>query len=153
MKKEELNNLRKNIYYKLKTGVLDKYDIISLVNFSFNDILSLDIKSIEKQQLLYNIYINPFLLCNDYMYKNGILFITMEDIAPLLIKRYNMEIDELTYRLYEYEINQNEYYYQVNSLKKLYFESSIIGRRIFHYYNDLINSEKNIKQKKIKLTF
>ena len=71
----------------------------------------------------------------------------MEDIAPLLIKRYNMEIDELIYRLRESEINQDEYYYQVNQFKKVYFESSIIGRRIYHYFNDKIHSEKVTKNK------
>ena len=144
MNKLELENARRKIYYLFKENIIEKEDIRLISQLSFDEIVKLEPNN--KNKILYSIYVYPFLLCNDYMFTNGILFLQTEEIAYLLVRRYNMEIDELSYQFKEYDIKQDEYYCQVNRLKKMYFESSIIGRRIQQYYKNIIKSEKIIKQ-------
>ena len=143
MNNYELKNNRRIVYYKLKNNYISKDDINYLNECSF-----IDIENLVNKPILFNIYIHPYILCNDYMFQDGILFLDLTDIGPLLIKRYNNEISELYLKFNDGDISLLEYEHYKEELDYLYFESSMIGRRIYHYYNDKILCISLDRQKK-----
>ena len=94
-----------------------------------------------KDKVLLSIYINPYLLCNDYLVR--IDGFNIDIISKLLIKRYNDEIYEYNTRLMNGDITYIEYCNNIMMLNKLYFTSTMMGSRI-----SKINEDKIIKKVK-----
>lgn len=140
MKHRDIQNKKIMIYDLLYHHVINKSDIEMISNLSFFEIEKLP--NNYKNKILFSIYCNPYLLCNDYMFMdNGILFVDIHTIADILIKRYNMEYQELQHQLNEGYISSTQYQSASDKLFYLYFDSSIVGRRIYHLYNNDIASE------------
>ena len=150
MNKYELNNIRIRVTNLLNYGVVSNEDIRSLSNQNIfemsNNYNSEDFRS----KVLFTIYINPYILCDDSLL-NDRPILSIEDISSLLIKRYNEEIRELKNHYYEGDLNLDQMYIKANQVRKLYFDSSLIGRRIYRIFSDdieIINKlEKNLKFK------
>lgn len=116
-------------------------DINELTNYTIYDFSNMQ-KSYKNRALL-NIYINPYLLCNDHIIR--IDGFDVDIISKLIIKRYNEEVYEYNNRLVNGNITYLEYCNNVMMLNNLYFTSTIIGNRISD-----INKEKIIKKLKSK---
>ena len=146
----QMNNLRKHITCLIKRKIISVEDINNLDFLSFNDMINSYHKKDFRSEILFTIYINPYLLCDDNTLKEKPI-LSMEDISPLLIKRYNEEIRELKNRYYEGDYNLDQMYFMANKVRKIYFDSSLIGRRIYNIYNDNIEIisklDKNLKFK------
>ena len=133
MSEQELTNLRNKVYILFKKDIITAYDIELISNWKLNEIESLEVNF--KNQVLNSIYNHPYLVCNDYMFIDGTLYVDISLIAKLLIRRFNMEVNELEYQLNEGYISKEYYQFEINKLNNLYFDSSIIGRRIYNIYN------------------
>ena len=134
-----LEGIKKNIYFMFVREEITFDDIDNLYNSNIDDLL----KKIDshKDKLLLSIYINPYLLCNDYLVR--IDGFNIDIISKLLIKRYNDEIYEYNTRLMNGDITYIEYCNNIMMLNKLYFTSTMMGSRI-----SKINEDKIIKKVK-----
>lgn len=144
MNKHRINSLKKLVLKLLLQGYINKFDIEDLNNKTLSDIINNYDKENFKIIILSQIYLNPYLLCNDDMLNNK-LVLDIEQISNLLIKRYNEEIIEYNYQLQEGFISQDQYNNMTIDLQDLYFLSSKIGTRIYH-----ISDQEIIKQKVMK---
>lgn len=104
-------------------------DINLLLSKSFEEIIKYSRSPIEKDRLLYKIYIQPYLLCQDKSEK-----IDINLIVKLMIKRYAMEIAEINYMYKEGTLSLDDYYKYIDSLLSAYFNTSEIGRVIYQNY-------------------
>jgi len=138
---DNLEEKKKRIYFLFVTDFINNNDIERLVNSSINDLIYN--KDSYKSHLLLSIYINPYLLCNDYLI--NIDNINVDLISKLVIKRYNEEITEYNNLYNNGDISYLEYSNNVMILNNLYFNSTKIGNRI-----RLINSEDIVEKVKIK---
>lgn len=134
-----LEGIKKNIYFMFVREEITFNDIDNLYNSNIDDLL----KKIDsyKDKVLLSIYINPYLLCNDYLVR--IDGFNIDIISKLLIKRYNDEIYEYNTRLMNGDITYIEYCNNIMMLNKLYFTSTMMGSRI-----SKINEDKIIKKVK-----
>ena len=144
MNKNELNNIRVKITKLFYYGVVNIEDIRSLSNFNLFDV-SNNYNSMDfKTKVLFDL--NPYLLCDDNLLTSNPI-LSIEDISSLLIKRYNEEINELKSRYHDGEYNLDELYIKSNRVRKLYFDSSLIGRRIYHLFNEDIEIISKLDKK------
>ena len=134
-----LEGIKKNIYFMFVREEITFDDIDNLYNSNIDDLLR-KIDS-HKDKLLLSIYINPYLLCNDYLVR--IDGFNVDIISRLLIKRYNEEVYEYNTRLINGDITYMEYYNNIMILNKLYFTSTMMGSRI-----SKMNEDKIIKKVK-----
>ena len=136
---DNLEGIKKNIYFMFVREEITFDDIDNLYNSNIDDLL----KKIDshKDKLLLSIYINPYLLCNDYLVR--IDGFNIDIISKLLIKRYNDEIYEYNTRLMNGDITYIEYCNNIMMLNKLYFTSTMMGSRI-----SKINEDKIIQKVK-----
>ena len=136
---DNLEGIKKKIYFMFVREEITFDDIDNLYNSNIDDLL----KKIDshKDKLLLSIYINPYLLCNDYLVR--IDGFNIDIISKLLIKRYNDEIYEYNTRLMNGDITYIEYCNNIMMLNKLYFTSTIMGSRI-----SKINEDKIIQKVK-----
>ena len=134
-----LEGIKKNIYFMFVREEITFNDIDNLYNSNIDDLL----KKIDsyKDKVLLSIYINPYLLCNDYLVR--IDGFNIDIISKLLIKRYNDEIYEYNTRLMNGDITYIEYCNNIMMLNKLYFTSTMMGSRI-----SKINEDKIIQKVK-----
>ena len=134
-----LEGIKKNIYFMFVREEITFNDIDNLYNSNIDDLL----KKIDsyKDKVLLSIYINPYLLCNDYLVR--IDGFNIDIISKLLIKRYNDEIYEYNTRLMNGDITYIEYCNNIMILNKLYFTSNMMVSRI-----SKINEDKIIKKVK-----
>ena len=134
-----LEGIKKNVYFMFVREEITFDDIDNLYNSNIDDLL----KKIDsyKDKVLLSIYINPYLLCNDYLVR--IDGFNIDIISKLLIKRYNDEIYEYNTRLMNGDITYIEYCNNIMMLNKLYFTSTMMGSRI-----SKINEDKIIKKVK-----
>ena len=136
-----LESKRNKVSFMLATGFINNSDIERLVSSSINDVISN--RDTYKDSMLLSIYINPYLLCNDYLINLDNVDIDL--ISKLLIKRYNEEITEYNNLYNNGDISYIEYYNNVMMLNNLYFNSTKIGSRI-----RFINSEEIVEKVKSK---
>lgn len=131
---DSLEGIKKNIYFMFVREEITFDDIDNLYNSNIDDLL----KKIDshKDKLLLSIYINPYLLCNDYLVR--IDGFNVDIISRLLIKRYNEEVYEYNVRLINGDITYMEYYNNIMILNKLYFTSTMMGSRISKMNEDKI---------------
>ena len=138
---EDLESKKKRIYFMFVRGFIDNNDIEYLVNCCINDVICN--RDTYKDSILSSIYINPYLLCNDYLF--NIDNVDFKLISKLVIKRYNEEITEYNNLFVNGDISYTEYYNNIVILNNLYFNSTKIGSRI-----RLINSEDIVEKVKKK---
>lgn len=132
MNDKQLNILRNQITQLIKNNIINVNDISKLKfkkSFDFNN------EDDFVSKVLYTIYLNPYILCNDNMLKEYPI-LSIDLIAPLLIKRYNEEIVELYQQYEEGTYSKEQLKTMIKELKYLYFDSSIISSRIYHIYRD-----------------
>ena len=134
-----LEGIKKNIYFMFVREEITFDDIDNLYNSNIDDLLR-KIDS-HKDKLLLSIYINPYLLCNDYLVR--IDGFNVDIISRLLIKRYNEEVYEYNVRLINGDLTYIEYYNNIRMLNNLYFTSTMIGSRI-----SIMNEDKIIEKVK-----
>ena len=136
---DSLEGIKKNIYFMFVREEITFDDIDNLYNSNIDDLL----KKIDshKDKLLLSIYINPYLLCNDYLVR--IDGFNVDIISRLLIKRYNEEVYEYNVRLINGDLTYMEYCNNIRMLNNLYFNSTIIGSRI-----SIMNEDKIIQKVK-----
>ena len=136
---DNLEGIKKNIYFMFVREEITFDDIDNLYNSNIDDLL----KKIDshKDKLLLSIYINPYLLCNDYLVR--IDGFNVDIISRLLIKRYNEEVYEYNVRLINGDLTYIEYYNNIMILNNLYFTSTMMGSRI-----SKINEDKIIEKVK-----
>ena len=136
---DSLEGIKKNIYFMFVREEITFDDIDNLYNSNIDDLL----KKIDshKDKLLLSIYINPYLLCNDYLVR--IDGFNVDIISRLLIKRYNEEVYEYNVRLINGDLTYMEYCNNIMILNNLYFTSTMIGSRI-----SKINEDKIIQKVK-----
>ena len=134
-----LEGIKKNIYFMFVREEITFDDIDNLYNSNIDDLLR-KIDS-HKDKLLLSIYINPYLLCNDYLVR--IDGFNVDIISRLLIKRYNEEVYEYNVRLINGDLTYIEYCNNIMILNNLYFTSTIMGSRI-----SKINEDKIIQKVK-----
>ena len=136
---DSLEGIKKNIYFMFVREEITFDDIDNLYNSNIDDLL----KKIDshKDKLLLSIYINPYLLCNDYLVR--IDGFNVDIISRLLIKRYNEEVYEYNVRLINGDLTYIEYCNNIMILNNLYFTSTIMGSRI-----SKINEDKIIQKVK-----
>ena len=131
---DNLEGIKKKIYFMFVREEITFDDIDNLYNSNIDDLL----KKIDshKDKLLLSIYINPYLLCNDYLVR--IDGFNVDIISRLLIKRYNEEVYEYNVRLINGDITYIEYCNNIMMLNKLYFTSTMMGSRISKMNEDKI---------------
>ncbi len=136
---DNLEGIKKKIYFMFVREEITFDDIDNLYNSNIDDLL----KKIDshKDKLLLSIYINPYLLCNDYLVR--IDGFNVDIISRLLIKRYNEEVYEYNVRLINGDLTYIEYCNNIMILNNLYFTSTIMGSRI-----SKINEDKIIQKVK-----
>ncbi len=136
---DNLEGIKKKIYFMFVREEITFDDIDNLYNSNIDDLL----KKIDshKDKLLLSIYINPYLLCNDYLVR--IDGFNVDIISRLLIKRYNEEVYEYNTRLINGDLTYIEYCNNIMILNNLYFTSTIMGSRI-----SKINEDKIIQKVK-----
>ncbi len=134
-----LEGIKKNIYFMFVREEITFNDIDNLYNSNIENLLNK--QESYKDKVLLSIYINPYLLCNDYLVR--IDGFNIDIISKLLIKRYNDEIYEYNTRLMNGDITYIEYCNNIMMLNKLYFTSTMMGSRI-----SKINEDKIIKKVK-----
>ena len=136
---DNLEGIKKKIYFMFVREEITFDDIDNLYNSNIDDLL----KKIDshKDKLLLSIYINPYLLCNDYLVR--IDGFNVDIISRLLIKRYNEEVYEYNVRLINGDLTYIEYCNNIMILNNLYFTSTMIGSRI-----SKINEDKIIQKVK-----
>ena len=136
---DNLEGIKKKIYFMFVREEITFDDIDNLYNSNIDDLL----KKIDshKDKLLLSIYINPYLLCNDYLVR--IDGFNVDIISRLLIKRYNEEVYEYNVRLINGDLTYIEYYNNIMILNNLYFTSTMMGSRI-----SKINEDKIIEKVK-----
>lgn len=136
---DNLEGIKKNIYFMFVREEITFDDIDNLYNSNIDDLL----KKIDshKDKLLLSIYINPYLLCNDYLVR--IDGFNVDIISRLLIKRYNEEVYEYNVRLINGDLTYMEYCNNIRMLNNLYFTSTMIGNRI-----SIMNEDKIIQKVK-----
>lgn len=126
----------------LINGIINETDIELLSQLTFIEVLDLLKSKYSKDKYLYQIYINPYLICIDKPY------IDIDTIAKLLVSRYNDEIVEINSRYKEGQLNAIEFNNNKVFLKKLYFKSSMTGKKIMNYYkDDIVDNSLNVKVK------
>ena len=142
-----LEGIKKNIYFMFVREEITFNDIDNLYNSNIDDLL----KKIDsyKDKVLLSIYINPYLLCNDYLVR--IDGFNVDIISRLLIKRYNEEVYEYNTRLMNGDITYIEYCNNIMMLNKLYFTSTMMGSRISKMNEDKIIKKVNRKKEQINL--
>lgn len=138
---DDLETKKKRIYFMFVNDFINNNDIERLVSSSINDVISN--RDTYKDSMLLSIYINPYLLCNDYLINLDNVDIDL--ISKLLIKRYNEEITEYNNLYNNGDISYIEYYNNVMMLNNLYFNSTKIGNRI-----RFINREEIVEKVKSK---
>ena len=123
---ENYEHVTKKIYFMYLSGFINNGDIERLVNSNINDVIS----NIDtyKDSILFSIYINPYLLSNDYLLELD--YVDFNLISRLIIKRYNEEITEYNNLFVNGDISYKEYYNNVMKLNNLYFNSTKVGNRI-----------------------
>ena len=136
---DSLEGIKKNIYFMFVREEITFDDIDNLYNSNIDDLLR-KIDS-HKDKLLLSIYINPYLLCNDYLVR--IDGFNVDIISRLLIKRYNEEVYEYNVRLINGDLTYMEYCNNIRMLNNLYFTSTMIGSRI-----SIMNEDKIIQKVK-----
>ena len=136
---DNLEGIKKKIYFMFVREEITFDDIDNLYNSNIDDLL----KKIDshKDKLLLSIYINPYLLCNDYLVR--IDGFNVDIISRLLIKRYNEEVYEYNVRLINGDLTYIEYCNNIMILNNLYFTSTMIGSRI-----SIMNEDKIIQKVK-----
>ena len=136
---DSLEGIKKNIYFMFVREEITFDDIDNLYNSNIDDLL----KKIDshKDKVLLSIYINPYLLCNDYLVR--IDGFNVDIISRLLIKRYNEEVYEYNVRLINGDLTYMEYCNNIRMLNNLYFTSTMIGSRI-----SIMNEDKIIQKVK-----
>ena len=136
---DSLEGIKKNIYFMFVREEITFDDIDNLYNSNIDDLL----KKIDshKDKVLLSIYINPYLLCNDYLVR--IDGFNVDIISRLLIKRYNEEVYEYNVRLINGDLTYMEYCNNIRMLNNLYFTSTMIGNRI-----SIMNEDKIIQKVK-----
>ncbi len=136
---DNLEGIKKKIYFMFVREEITFDDIDNLYNSNIDDLL----KKIDshKDKLLLSIYINPYLLCNDYLVR--IDGFNVDIISRLLIKRYNEEVYEYNVRLINGDLTYMEYCNNIRMLNNLYFTSTMIGSRI-----SIMNEDKIIQKVK-----
>ena len=136
---DNLEGIKKNIYFMFVREEITFDDIDNLYNSNIDDLF----KKIDshKDKLLLSIYINPYLLCNDYLVR--IDGFNVDIISRLLIKRYNEEVYEYNVRLINGDLTYMEYCNNIRMLNNLYFTSTMIGSRI-----SIMNEDKIIQKVK-----
>ena len=132
---------RIKIYYMFVNEFLNNSDIEYLISSNINDVITN--KNTYKDSILLSIYLNPYLLCCDYLVDLDNVDIDL--ISKLIIKRYNEEITEYNYLYNNGDISYIDYYKNTMMLNNLYFNSTKIGSRI-----RFINSEDIVEKIKIK---
>ena len=130
---DNLEGIKKKIYFMFVREEITFDDIDNLYNSNIDDLL----KKIDshKDKLLLSIYINPYLLCNDYLVR--IDGFNVDIISRLLIKRYNEEVYEYNVRLINGDLTYIEYCNNIMILNNL------MGSRI-----SKINEDKIIQKVK-----
>ena len=136
---DNLEEKKKNIYFMFVRELISFDDINEITSYTIYDFSNM--KKLYKNRVLLNIYINPYLLCNDNIVR--IDGFNMDILSKLLIKRYNDEIYEYNNRLMNGDISYLEYCNSVMVLNNLYFTSTMIGDRISN-----MNKDKIIKKVK-----
>lgn len=136
---DNLEGIKKKIYFMFVREEITFDDIDNLYNSNIDDLL----KKIDsyKDKVLLSIYINPYLLCNDYLVR--IDGFNVDIISRLLIKRYNEEVYEYNVRLINGDLTYMEYCNNIRMLNNLYFTSTMIGSRI-----SIMNEDKIIQKVK-----
>ena len=132
---------RIKIYYMFVNEFLNNSDIDYLINSNINDVITN--RTTYKDSILLSIYLNPYLLCSDYIVDLDNVDIDL--ISKLIIKRYNEEMTEYNYLYNKGDISYIEYYKNTMMLNNLYFNSTKIGSRI-----RFINSEDIVEKVKQK---
>ena len=132
---------RIKIYYMFANEFLNNSDIDYLINSNINDVITN--RTTYKDSILLSIYLNPYLLCSDYIVDLDNVDIDL--ISKLIIKRYNEEMTEYNYLYNKGDISYIEYYKNTMMLNNLYFNSTKIGSRI-----RFINSEDIVEKVKQK---
>lgn len=130
MSKTQLENIKYRILKMISSGIITNEDIKELNSMTWEDVSNAYNPNSFKSTVLFQIYCNPYLLCNDNIVKFK-FDIDIDDIADLLIKRYNNELEEYTYRLKEGYINRDEYELMCDELYSLYFNSSFVSERLY----------------------
>lgn len=125
----KIKDKKNHIQELIQKDFITNDDIKSLLNKSFDEILKYSISRITKERLLYKIYLQPYLLCDDELSK-----INVNLIVELMIKRYTMEISEINYLYKEGSISLKDYYRYIDSLVYAYFNTSEIGKTIYENY-------------------
>ena len=136
---DNLEEKKKNIYFMFVRELISFDDINEITSYTIYDFSNM--KKLYKNRVLLNIYINPYLLCNDNIVR--IDGFNIDILSKLLIKRYNDEIYEYNNRLMNGDISYLEYCNSVMVLNNLYFTSTMIGDRISN-----MNKDKIIKKVK-----
>jgi len=138
---DDLETKKKRIYFMFVNDFINNNDIERLVSSSINDVISN--RDTYKDSMLLSIYINPYLLCNDYLINLDNVDIDL--ISKLIIKRYNEEITEYNNLYSNGYISFIEYNNNIMILNNLYFNSTKIGNRI-----RFINREDIVEKVKTK---
>lgn len=141
---KQIKTFKERVLELIEKEFINENDIKMLSDMTFDEVISLWESKTFRNKVLFTIYLNPYLLCNDEMVKNKPLDINI--ISNILIKRYNEELDEYKDRLLNGEISNNEYLNNCNCLTKLYFTSTLMGIKIADNYNDRISNPKNIEK-------
>ena len=141
---KRIKAVKERVLELIKKEFINEHDIKMLSNITFDEVISLWESDMFRKKVLFTIYLNPYLLCNDEIVKYKPFDIDI--ISNILIKRYNEELDEYKNRLLNGEISNNEYLNNCNCLTKLYFTSTLMGIRIINNYNDRISNPKNIEK-------
>ena len=121
-----INFSRKIIGQYLENGFLNSSDIEQL--FNKNNILDNYLNNLKnyKFKILQNIYISPFLLCDQECLNKSV----KKRLPEFLRYRYNMEKNELEYLLENGSISNDEYLNYKEMLKFCYYQSSNEGQNI-----------------------
>lgn len=136
---QDISNIKNKIFSMVKKREISDTNLELLFHNTLGDMEQFVRKNnSENNKILLQIYLNPYLLCDDRLLEDNNNFLNLELLSNLLVKRYNEELQEYETRYKDGETNKVELNNNILCLKNLYFTSTKIGKKIYNKYSDEI---------------
>lgn len=139
------DNKKQEIESLINKGIISENIIENITKMTFEQMEEYGNSNDEFNRILFDIYVNPYLLCSDKP------ILDIDIIGKLLVKRFNMEISELNFLINSFEIDEKKFNDNVDLLYFLYFESSTTGKKIKRYYEEEIVHRSDCSKKLMKI--
>ena len=135
---QNMSNIKNKIFWMVKRDYISNEDLEFLYQKDFIDMQRYASENNFNHYMLFQIYLNPYLLCDDRLLEKRNNFLDVDVLSKLLIKRYNEELREYKVKYKDGEISEGELNNNTLYLKNLYFTSTNIGKMIYIKYSDQI---------------